>query len=58
MLSFKDLFILILCVRVFCPHECLCTTDVPGAHEVQKRASYPLELELQIGVSHYVGAGN
>ena len=35
-------------------HECL----VPAPSEVQKRAPDPLELELQMVVSHSVGAGS
>lgn len=36
----------------------LCTTRVPDAHGDQKRALGALELELEIVVGHYVGAGN
>lgn len=31
---------------------------VPGVHRIQKKAYYPLELELWITVNHYVGAKN
>lgn len=47
----------ILCVWVFCLRVCLCTMCVPGAHESQKRALYPLVPELQTVVSYCVGAG-
>jgi hypothetical protein len=33
-------------------------TYVPAVQEGGKRTSNPLELELQMVVSHYVGAGN
>ena len=34
----------------------MCTMWVPGAHRGQKRALDHLELELQMAVSHHVGA--
>lgn len=34
---------------------CLCATCVPGAHKGQKRAPDPLDLELDVAVSHNVG---
>jgi hypothetical protein len=34
------------------------TMHMPDAHRVQKRALDPLELKLQMVVSHNVGAGN
>ena len=37
---------------------CMSIIYVSGAHEDQKRASDPLELELQTVVSHHVGAGD
>ena len=40
------------------PELCLCTMCVPGAHEGQKRASAILELEVQMGRSHYEGVEN
>ena len=39
-------------------HVCLCTVYMPGACRGQKRASDPLELELQIVVSSQGEAGN
>lgn len=36
----------------------LCTTFIPGAHRCQKRVSDPLEVELQVSVSHNAGAAN
>ena len=38
--------------------RCLCTQYKPGAHGGQNRATDPLELELQTGVSHHVAAEN
>ena len=43
---FKDLFIFILCVGVFCLPICLCTTCMSDACRDQKRALNPLKLEL------------
>lgn len=40
----------ILCVMVFCLHICLGTTCMLGAHGGQKRAAYPLGLELEMVV--------
>lgn len=45
-------------VRLFCLHVCLYTTYMPGDPQDQKRASDPLQLELQMAVSHHVGGGN
>ena len=39
------------CMTMYC-------VGVPGAHRGQKRASDPLELELQMVVSHQVGSRN
>ena len=36
----------------------VCASHVCSAHESQKRASGLLELELQMAVSCYMGAGN
>lgn len=36
----------------------MCTMCVPGAYRGQKRALDPLQLMLQIVVSHHVGIGN
>ena len=52
-ISFVD-----LCVWMLCLHICLFITCVPGAHRSQKRESDPLELEVQMVVSYYVGPGN
>lgn len=49
---------ILLCVLEFCLHVCLYTTCIPGALRDQKRESYSLELELQMVLSHYGGAGN
>ena len=43
-------FVLSACVSVHC--------IVPGALSGQKMAPDPRQLGLQMGVSHYVGAGN
>lgn len=40
---------------IFCQFICLCT--IYGA-EARKRVSDPLELEFQVILSHYVGAGD
>lgn len=40
----------------FCLHVWLYTICIPDAHGSQKRVSGTLELDLQIVVSHYVGA--
>ena len=37
---------------------CLCTICIPAAQRGQKRASDSLKLELQMVVSHHMGAGN
>lgn len=34
----------------------MCTIHMPAAQESQKRGLDPLELELQMSVSHYVDA--
>lgn len=47
-----------MCMGAFCMHVCLCAMCVPGTYKCQKRAPDPLELELQIVVSHQVGAGD
>lgn len=39
--------IFILCVWLFCPPVCLCTTRWSGTHGGQKMVPGPLELELQ-----------
>ena len=49
-------FYFILCVWIFCLHVCLCIMCVPGACRGQKRASDPVELELQIVVRCHVDA--
>lgn len=35
-----------------------CVTRMPGARGGQKNVSDPLELEIQMTVSHHVDAGN
>lgn len=44
----KYLFLLIICM---CVHGSVCT----GVHRCQKRASDPLELQLQVFVSYGIG---
>lgn len=39
-------------------HVHMCTMCVPSAHSSQKSVSEPLELELQIAVSHPVHGGD
>jgi hypothetical protein len=36
----------------------MCGVHCTGAHGSQRRASDPLELDLHLAVSHFVGAGN
>jgi hypothetical protein len=36
-----------------CMYGCLCTTCMSGTHRGQKRVSDPVDLELQMVVSHY-----
>lgn len=43
---------------MFCLYVCKCTTCKSGTCKGQKRASDPVELELQTVSSHHVGAGN
>lgn len=40
------------------PVYMMCTTRVTGACGGQKRVAGPLELELCMAVSHYLGIGN
>ena len=47
-----------MCVNVFCLHVCLCTACMPGIGRGQKRASDPLELELEMVVGLHESAGN
>ena len=47
-----------MCITGICVHICLCTSCVFGACGGQKRALDALELELQMVVSHHMGAGN
>lgn len=51
-------FRIFICASAFCLHVCLYTVYVPGALSGQKMAPDHLQLGLQMGVSHYVGAGN
>jgi hypothetical protein len=48
----------VLGLKAFHLPVCLCTTFKPGDWGSQKEVSNPLELELQIIVSHYVVTGN
>lgn len=43
---------------LFCFNACMCTMCMPNAQGSQKRAPNPLETELQMFVSHHVGASN
>lgn len=43
---------------MFCLHICMYTTSIPGTYGGHKRVSHPLEMELQLIVSHYVEDGN
>lgn len=43
---------------VFCLHVCMCTTRTLGAWGGQKKELGPPELELQMVVTHCVGARN
>lgn len=52
------LFIFMLCVWMFYLHACLCTICVPGAMGARKGCQVPLELEVQVVVSNYVGVGS
>jgi hypothetical protein len=45
-----------VCVWVLGLHVCQCTTGVPNVHMGGKRASDPLELDLQPGVNHHVSS--
>lgn len=40
---------------MFCLYMCLCITYRPGACGVRKRLTDPLELDLQMVLSHHVG---
>lgn len=51
-------FILNLCMWVICLYVCLYTVCMLSACGGQKRTSDPLEPELQMVVTHHVGAGN
>lgn len=42
---------------VLCLHVCLCTTFMSGALRVHRKASDPLERELQVVVNHHVSSG-
>ena len=46
-----------LCVWVFCWHVSLCNMCMPDAQRGQKRTLDPLELALQMVISHFVSAG-
>lgn len=56
LIGFKIIFI--FSVWVFCFHVCLCTTCMHGASWGQRTVSDPLELELQLVVSHHVDVEN
>lgn len=46
-------FRLVSCMSMFCLHVCMCTTLIPGARGVEERMSDPLELELEMFMSHH-----
>ena len=54
----KNHFILLLCVYECFACMCVCVPRVGSAHGGHKRASDPLELELQMIVSHHGHAGD
>lgn len=43
---------------MLCTDICLCATCGPGAHKGQERTPDPLDLELDMVVSHNVGPRN
>lgn len=43
---------------MFCLHVDMCTMCVPGACGGQRKVLDPPELELQVVVSHDIGAGD
>lgn len=45
-----------MCISV-CLHICLCVPCIPEAWKGQERTPGPLELELQMIVSHHIDAG-
>lgn len=47
-----------LWVCMFCLHIHLCIMFTPGTYSGQRSVSDSLELELQMVMSHYVGARN
>jgi hypothetical protein len=49
--NFKNMYVDVLPARQH-------TSSIPGAHGGQNKASDSLELELRVGVSSHVGAGN
>ena len=49
-------YFLLYCICMYVLHICMCAMF--DARRSQKRASDSLELELQVVVSHHVGAGN
>lgn len=56
-LHFFDIFIFILCARMFCLYVCKCTL-VMQSRQRPEEALDLLELELGIVVSHHIAAGN
>lgn len=48
-----------ICVyKCFCLCVCMCTVRMNGSHEVWKRASDALEMELVMAVRHHKDTGN
>lgn len=54
---FKDLFISITCVYMFCLNARRCSMCVPRVHRGQKRALKPLQLELLLVEGYYLHSG-
>lgn len=54
-LDLLNLYFMDICV---CLHVCVFTVCVSATLESQKRVSDPLDLELEMIVSHYIGTGN
>lgn len=54
----KGLICFSVCLWVLCLRMNLSTTSVLGAYRGQKRAVNLLEMGLQMGMTHHVGAGN
>lgn len=53
-LKLKKECLLYVCKHCVCMHACMCTINIPGAGRGQRRASNPVEPELQMGVCVHV----